>query len=68
MAKQDGFVLDLRGLDDTRIPGFSCKCEECGSSNVAVYYRFTDYGGYTGYDIDLSIDCRDCDNLAILYI
>jgi hypothetical protein len=51
-----------------KIEGFSCKCEKCGSGNVSVEYEFNYYGGMTGYDTRLSIDCQDCDNAAVLFI
>lgn len=54
--------------DGDKIEGFSCKCEKCGSENVSVKYEFNYYGGMTGYDMSLSIDCQDCDNITNLCI
>lgn len=44
------------------IEGFSAKCTECGSDNVNIEYEFNYYGGFTGYDQSLYIECRDCEN------
>jgi hypothetical protein len=64
MSKEtDGFTHDR-----DKIKGFSCKCEKCGSENVSVTYEFNYYGGMTGYDVKLSIDCRACDNTTNLCI
>jgi len=52
--------------DGEKIEGFTAKCEKCGSNNVKVRYDFNYYGGMTGWDSSLSIDCEDCDNSADL--
>ena len=50
------------------IPSFRCTCDVCGSANVTIEYEFNYYGGYTGYDQTLSVNCRDCRNTARLEI
>ena len=54
--------------DGESITGFSALCGECSSGNVMVNYKFNYYGGATGYDMSLAIECIDCDNKAELAI
>ena len=49
--------------DGDLISGFTAKCK-CGSNNVSLEYEFNYYGGMTGYDHNLSITCRDCNNVT----
>ena len=52
--------------DGEKIEGFSAKCLKCGSENVEVQYKFRYYGGMTGWDVSLAIQCNDCENRAVL--
>ena len=54
--------------DGEKIEGFYCKCEKCNSNNISLEYEFNYYGGMTGYDLRLRINCKDCDNTTELYI
>ena len=54
--------------NDNPIKAFTAKCSKCGSENVSIDYVFTYYGGATGYDISLDINCRDCKHLEDLQI
>jgi len=58
----------LFNQDGKKIEGFTATCEKCGSNNVKVNYEFNYYGGYTGWDSSLDIECEDCDNKAELSI
>ena len=44
------------------IQGFTARCDKCRSDNVSIEYEFNYYGGMTGYDQSLYIECRDCKN------
>ena len=48
--------------DIDQIEGFTAKCANCGLQNVTVHYEFHYYGYTTGYDMELSMFCRDCEN------
>ena len=50
------------------LPGFTAACEKCGSANVTLDYEFRYYGGMTGFDQDLSLECRDCQQYLSLPI
>ncbi len=50
------------------IDGFTCKCCKCGSENVSIEYAFRYYGGATGYDHFLSVDCRECKSSTDIHI
>lgn len=51
-----------------RVRGFNATCEKCGSGNVTIEYTFRYYGGMTGWDQDLSVECRDCQQYVALVI
>ena len=53
----DGFLYD-----DEPVHGFAARCEKCGSASVTLDYEFNYYGGMTGYDQTLSLECRNCGN------
>jgi len=63
MAEDSGFTYD-----GDEIEGFTARCESCGSANVKVEYEFNYYGGYTGYDQSLTVECMDCEAKADLGI
>ena len=48
--------------DGKKIEGFTAKCEKCESNNVKIVHEFNYYGGFTGWDLSLHIECEDCDN------
>ena len=48
--------------DNEPVEGFTARCEKCGSSAVTLDYEFNYYGGMTGYDQTLSLECRECGN------
>lgn len=54
--------------DGERIQSFTAKCNKCGSNNVSIHYEFNYYGGYTGWDMSMSIECDDCKKYEILNI
>ena len=52
--------------NDAPIKNFMAQCKKCGSSNVSIDYSFKYYGGATGFDVSLDINCRQCGNLEDL--
>ena len=59
----DGFIYDGETIDL-----FECRCMGCESLNTTIEYEFNYYGGMTGYDMNLKVKCRNCDNVAELPI
>ena len=43
-----------------KVEGFSAKCGKCESSRVSIGYEFNYYGGLTGWDHSLWVECLDC--------
>lgn len=46
---------------------FTLMCKKCGSYNCEVGHDFNYYGGYTGYDFSVWVECLDCKEKADVY-
>jgi hypothetical protein len=61
-------IIEYKGFNQNgeKIEGFTAKCEKCGSNNIEVQYEFNYYGGMTGWDSSLAVQCNDCESRANL--
>lgn len=56
---KSGLIYDGKGPAEN-VQGFSAKCWKCDSQDVTIGYEFNYYGGLTGWDQSLWIECRSC--------
>lgn len=47
---------------------FKLTCKQCGSEDVEIKYTFRYYGGYTGWEQDLCLECRACCAFQLLTV
>lgn len=60
--------MDDKGFHQNgyEIEDFTAECGKCKSNNIEIKFEFNYYGGMTGWDSSLQIECNNCGNTTNL--